>query len=157
MEQRTSPGSLPLTPYSPLPAPHSKREQQPAKREYRWPGKKILLVEDDEANMLCLQVLLDQTQTEIVTAVNGKGVRAYYGFLDSFDLILLDVRLPDASGWNLAREIKAIRPEIAVIAQTAFAMSADRQKSIKAGCDDYISKPIRGAHLLEMLAKYLGP
>ena len=86
----------------------------------------------------------------------GASLRKLYHNLDQFDLLLLDVRLPDANGWELAGEIMKIRPELPVIAQTAYAMSADLQKSLAAGCGNYISKPIGKDQLLTMIAEYLG-
>ncbi|MCK9220159.1 MAG: response regulator [Bacteroidales bacterium] len=123
---------------------------------YNWSDKKILLVEDEPSNMEFLTIILGRTGAELVCAYNGKELRNYFGQLDSFDLVLLDVRLPDASGWELTKEIKAIRPELTVISQTAYAMSTDREKSKSVGCDDYISKPINKNQFLELLSKYLG-
>jgi len=127
----------------------------PVSPVYHWPGKKILLVEDEETNMEFLQIILGHTQAELVFAFNGNKVKSLFGKLGSFDLILLDVRLPDASGWDLAREIKTFYPDLPVIAQTAYAMPEDKIKSVQAGCDDYISKPIRKEILLKLLSKFL--
>jgi CheY-like chemotaxis protein len=122
----------------------------------KWPGKHILIVEDEQTNMEFLKIILGKTQADITSAENALTLRNYYQKLDQFDLVLLDVRLPDASGWDLAREIKAIMPGLPVIAQTAYAMSSDLQKSMSAGCDNFISKPINKAKLLTMLSEYLG-
>ena len=78
-----------------------------------------------------------------------------YSQLSNFHLVLLDIRLPDSNGWELAKEIKTIREELPVIAQTAYAMSSDREKSIDAGCDDYIAKPIKKDQLLRLMSFYL--
>jgi len=112
-------------------------------------------VEDDRTNMEFLQVILRPTHAESVSVFSGSELKALYDKLDNFDLVLLDIRLPDASGWDLAREMKSIRPELPIIAQTAYAMSTDRQKSEEAGCDDFISKPIKREALLAMLGRYL--
>ena len=122
---------------------------------YNWSGKKILLVEDEDTNLKLLNIILKHTGAELISARNGKEVRQLYNRLDMFDLVLLDVRLPDASGLELAKEIKALRPSLPMIMQTAYAMSSDREKSIEAGCDDHISKPINRDQLLVMMAGYL--
>ncbi len=127
----------------------------PVARKYNWAGKRLLLVEDEEANMEYLKIILGRTGAELVPARNGSRLRELYGVLETFDLILLDIRLPDASGWDLAREIKSICPLLPIIAQTAFAMPSDLQKGEESGCDGYISKPISREKLLEMAAGYI--
>jgi len=122
---------------------------------YDWADKQILLVEDEMSNMEFLKVILGRTKAKLFMAFNGSELKVLYPQLDSIDLVLLDVRLPDASGWDLAREIKTIRPGLPIIAQTAYAMSDDLQKSKQAGCDNYISKPINKEKLLVLISKYL--
>ncbi|MEI7980162.1 MAG: response regulator [Bacteroidota bacterium] len=120
-----------------------------------WSGKKILLVEDDEMNMEFLKVILKNTGADLVGACNGREVRNCYDRLDTFSLVLLDIRLPDTSGLDLAKEIKNISPYLPVIAQTAYALSADRKMSEEAGCDGYISKPIRKSELYQLIDKFM--
>ena len=67
------------------------------------------------------------------------------------DLVLMDIRLPDANGLELTKEIKAIRPGLPVIAQTAYALTSDRNKSEEFGCDGYISKPISKSELFRII------
>jgi len=130
-------------------------QQQVAVYPYYWPDKRLLIVEDEPTNMEFLTIILKRTQIEITPVATGAMLRSHYHELDRFDVVMLDVRLPDANGWDLAQELKAIRPGLPVIAQTAYAMSTDRQKSEETGCDNYISKPIKKEKLLEMLAVYL--
>jgi signal transduction histidine kinase/DNA-binding response OmpR family regulator len=134
------------------------KHPQPRRADHiDWSGKKILLIEDEMTNMEFLTIILRHTRAELVSAYSGKEVRQLYTQLDSFDLVLLDIRLPDANGWDLAREIKKLRPNLPIIAQTAYAMSTDRQLSEDAGCDGYISKPIVKNKLLELLTEYFEP
>jgi len=146
-------------PFEPL--SKTKAEVEPAQAgptaagTYNWSGKRILLVEDEPTNVDFMQTILGRTHAELITAFNGKELRAMYDKLGSFDLLLLDIRLPDVSGWDLAREIKSLRPTLPVIAQTAYAMSTDKQRSEAVGCDNYISKPIRKEILLQMLSAFL--
>ncbi|MEI6683136.1 MAG: PAS domain S-box protein [Bacteroidota bacterium] len=128
----------------------------PQGSQYLWHGKQVLIVEDEPTNMEFLRLVLRKTQIAITPVPSGAILRSLYGNLQQFDLVLLDVRLPDANGWELAREIKSIRPELPIIAQTAFAMSSDMQKSLAAGCDNFISKPINKTSLLNMMEGYLG-
>jgi CheY-like chemotaxis protein/two-component sensor histidine kinase len=122
---------------------------------YSFSQKRILLVEDEASNMEFLSVILKATGAELVPVYTAKELREHYSTLDSVDLVLLDVRLPDASGWDLAIELKTRRPALPVIAQTAFAMSSDQQKSVDAGCDGFISKPISREGLLKLIATHL--
>jgi len=133
----------------------SKLSEKKTEFNEAWKGKKLLLVEDEPSNMEYLTIILSRTGAELVSAYSGKDLRDQYPVLDSFDLVLLDVQLPDASGWDLVKEIKAKRPDLPVIAQTAFAMSSDRKKSEETGCDNYIPKPIYKEKLLRMIADYL--
>ena len=102
-----------------------------------------------------LQIILGRTNATLLTAYNADHVKSLYDHLDNIDLVLLDIRLPDVNGWDLVRIIKKLRPGLPVIAQTAYAMSTDRRKSQEAGCDNYISKPIKREQLLNLMAEYL--
>ncbi len=130
------------------------RKPQPVKTHYNWTGKNILLVEDEEANMDFLKIIFNKTGANLFPAFNAGMVRDFYTTLDKFDLVLMDVRLPDASGWDLTAEIRLKKPDLPIIAQTAYAMASDRQRCEEAGCSDFISKPIRKELLLQMVSKY---
>lgn len=135
--------------------PIQKFDKGPNEAVNNWAGKKFLLVEDDHTNMELLSIFLKQTQAELIFAYNGKEVRQQYDKLDTFDLVLLDIKLPDTSGWDLAREIKSIRPGLPIIAQTAFTQSSDKMKSEEVGCDGHISKPFRKEELFQIITKLL--
>ena len=72
------------------------------------------------------------------------------------DVILMDIQLPYMDGYTATREIKKICPDIPVIAQTAYALEDDEARCRQAGCDDYMSKPIRQDVLLETVKRYIG-
>jgi CheY-like chemotaxis protein len=71
------------------------------------------------------------------------------------NLVLMDINMPLINGYECTREIKRERPDLAVIAQTAYAMSGEREISRQAGCDDYLAKPIKVSELLNTLSKFL--
>ena len=110
---------------------------------------KILLVEDNELNRDMLSRRLVRSGYQVLIAENGaRGVALTMS--DRPDLILMDMSLPVIDGWEATRLIKA-RPElrnIPIIALTAHAMATDRDKALKAGCDDYDTKPIELQRLL---------
>ncbi|MCF6240736.1 MAG: response regulator, partial [Bacteroidales bacterium] len=66
-----------------------------------------------------------------------------------------DIKLPELDGLKATEEIKKIRPQIPIIAQTAYAMKGDRENIIKAGCDDYVAKPIKVNELLLKLSQFI--
>ncbi len=131
-------------------------EQKQAEiKDFHWKVKRILIIEDDEFSIEYLKKILEKSEAELYIAHDGKEAKKYFERLYEIDLILLDMKLPDTSGLNLVKEIKAIRKNLPVIAQTAFAMENDRIKCIEAGCDDYISKPYKRDELLSMITVYL--
>jgi CheY-like chemotaxis protein len=67
---------------------------------------------------------------------------------------MMDIRMPLMGGYEATRQIRQFNKDVVIIAQTAFAQIGDREKSIEAGCNDYISKPINKAQLLTLIQKY---
>ena len=115
---------------------------------------RILIAEDVESNFLYLNAVLSKIKAEIFWAKNGLEAVEIFQNHD-VDLILMDLQMPDMNGFEATRTIKKINPEIIIIAQTAFAMSDDREKAIQAGCNDYLPKPIKSNDLLQIVQKYL--
>lgn len=70
------------------------------------------------------------------------------------DLIFMDIQMPEMNGHDATREIRKFNKKVIIIAQTAFALSGDRGKAIEAGCNDYISKPVKKAELQKLVEKY---
>jgi PAS domain S-box-containing protein len=122
---------------------------------HNWKGKVILIVEDNELNSRLLQRMMEPTGAEIIIARDGKPAIEACISNEAIDIVLMDIQMPEMDGYEATRKIKSLRPEIPVIAQTAYAMAEEREKIISAGCDDYLSKPIRQKDLLMMLSKYL--
>jgi CheY-like chemotaxis protein len=118
---------------------------------------KILLVEDNEMNRDMLSRRLARRGYEVVIAIDGEqGVAMAQS--EAPALILMDMSLPGLDGWEATRRLKA-GPEtrgIPVIALTAHAMSGDREKAMEAGCDDFDTKPVDLARLVEKIEALLG-
>jgi PAS domain S-box-containing protein len=121
---------------------------------YNWEKMSILVIEDDEYNMDYLSELLKSTNVRLWYADDAISAIEIYEKQPSIQLILLDVRLPDMSGFELAGIIKRINPECHIIAQTAFASEEDKKQCFAAGCDDYITKPINRKKILRLIDKY---
>ncbi len=119
-------------------------------------GKTILIAEDDFSSYLLLEGYLKSSKIHILSAKNG--IEAMEIFLSNqyIDLVLLDIKMPLMNGLDAAIEIRKINKEIPIIAQTAYAMSEDKDNAIAAGCNYYLAKPISQAQLLEILNKVFG-
>jgi CheY-like chemotaxis protein len=117
---------------------------------------KILLVEDNEMNRDMLSRRLQRRGYEIVIAVDGEQGVAMANS-EHPDLILMDMSLPIMDGWEATKNIKAntSTKSIPIIALTAHAMSGDREQAIKAGCDDYDTKPIDLPRLLTKIEVFI--
>lgn len=117
---------------------------------------KILLVEDNETNRNMLSRRLLKRGYEVVIALDGESGLALADS-EGPDLVLMDMSLPILDGWEATRRLKAATAtqHIPVIALTAHAMSSDRDKALEAGCDDYDTKPIELARLLEKIEAIL--
>jgi two-component system, cell cycle response regulator DivK len=113
---------------------------------------KILIVEDNEMNRDMLSRRLIRRGYEVVMAIDGEqGIKAAKS--ECPDLIVMDMRLPVVDGWEATRRLKA-EPQtqrIPIIGLTAHAMAGDREKVIKAGCNDYDTKPVELPRLLQKI------
>ncbi len=125
-----------------------------AAKDYNFSNKTVLIIEDDLYNAEFLKDLLSDKGFTIFQAGFGKeGVKI--ALENTVDIILMDIRLPDIDGYEATRQIKLQKPEIKIIAQTAYASHDERKKAKDEGCNDYISKPIKKDLLLEMIRKQL--
>jgi PAS domain S-box-containing protein len=115
----------------------------------------ILIAEDEEINYLFIAESLKEIDYKLLHAFNGLEAVELCKQNKSICLVLMDIKMPKLDGYSAFEEIKLIRPELPVIAQTAYAMVSDREKALKAGFKDYLSKPIKKAELLNVISKYL--
>ena len=116
--------------------------------------KNLLIVEDDECNAMYLQELLNGYFSNIYVAKTGQdAIKLVHDH--TIDIVLMDVRLPDITGYEATNEILKHFPTLKIIAQTAYAANDERYKALEAGCVDYISKPTKRELLLSIISKYL--
>src|SRR4051794_12748337 len=117
---------------------------------------KILLVEDNELNRDMLSRRLLRKGYDVLIAEDG-AEGAAIATSERPDLILMDMSLPVLDGWEATRRLKAapVTRPVPVIALTAHAMVADRERSLEAGCDDFDTKPIEIERLLGKIARLL--
>ena len=114
----------------------------------------ILVAEDDDVAQIYLAAIFENKCKKMFFASNGTEAVEIFRENPDIDLILMDVKMPDMDGYTATLKIKEINNEVKVIAQTAYALSGDREKAISAGCDDYIPKPLNKNMLFEMINKF---
>ena len=118
-------------------------------------GLNILIAEDDMMNMELFSELFESTGATILKAYTGKEAVQLAENTVKLDLILMDIKMPDLDGYSALAMIKTIKPDIPVIAQTSYAMSNDRERALKSGFDEYISKPIDFNELIAKIRKLI--
>ncbi len=116
---------------------------------------KLLIAEDDDTSFLFLKAVTKTYNFEIVRTVTGRQTVEYCESNTDIDVILMDIKMPDIDGYKATRRIREFNKEVIIIAQTANAISGDREKAIEAGCNDYIAKPINKDELMALFQKYL--
>jgi len=117
--------------------------------------KTVLIAEDEDYNYILLEKLFEDFEINIIRATNGIEALALCQEKSDVDLILMDLKMPEMDGFEATKRIKAFRPDIAIIAQTAFATEEDKDKALACGCSDYISKPFKKEILLSKVHKQL--
>jgi len=115
---------------------------------------KILLVEDDAMSQQLIKHMLSKMYSEMIMANNGIEALELAKQNPDIDLILMDMKMPDMDGFEATQLIRQFNKEVIIIAQTAYSMLGDREKTLEAGCTDYISKPISKTELIRLLNKY---
>lgn len=139
---------LPLAPARPLPET-SPTPEAPAQETAPL---KILVCEDNPLNRRIMVLLLEQMGHHVNLAEDGlAGVSAWRD--GDFDLILMDLQMPQLGGIEATREIREQGGTLPIVALTARAVDGDREACLAAGMDDYLSKPVRGDQLRELLAR----
>ena len=114
----------------------------------------ILIAEDEEYNMLYITELFSNTKIKIIEAFNGKEAVELAQSHNDIDLILMDIKMPVMNGIEALGIIKKIKPNIPIVALSAFAMESDKVSALKNGFDEYLSKPIDRKKLFALLSKY---
>jgi CheY-like chemotaxis protein len=115
---------------------------------------KILIVEDDESSSKLISIVISKFGQEIISVKTGnEAVETCINHPD-LDLVLMDIQLPELDGYEATRQIREINKKVVIIAQTAYALAGDREMALRAGCNDYISKPIKRNDLFTIIQKY---
>ena len=115
----------------------------------------MLLAEDEDANASFMKTVLKPTGISVIIALNGLEAVELCRNNKEISLVLMDIKMPEMDGLEATRIIRSFNKDIPIIATTAYALSSDADKCLKAGCNDYIVKPVLIDHLLVLIQKYL--
>jgi len=124
---------------------------------FDWQNKTILVVDDTDSNYLFIEGVLARTRATLLWAKDGLDAIQLFKHNENIDLVLMDIQMPFLNGYETTKELKSIRREIPVIAQTAYAMDGEDEKCFAAGCDSYISNPCQPNELLKEIDRFFSP
>ena len=116
--------------------------------------KTILVAEDEEVNYLYLEIVLNNNGYNVLHARNGQEAVNLCKEFPEISLALIDIKMPIMNGLDATNEIKKMRPDLPVIAQTAYALESDKKLYENYGFDEYITKPINKNYLVEIVNKH---
>ncbi len=129
-------------------------KDEPVLSDFLFSNKTVLIVEDDQYNLDLILEMLSDTGLELFYVSNGNDA-IKLALERNPDVILMDIGLPDISGYEVTRQILLRNQNMKIIAQTAYASGEDRIKALNAGCVEHIAKPLRLDKLLSVIGKYL--
>jgi signal transduction histidine kinase/ActR/RegA family two-component response regulator len=130
-----------------------KTEPTKTHQQQRFSGK-ILVAEDDPANQALFEVLLKKSGCQFTIVPDGKEALDKI-MAENFDLVLMDMQMPNMNGFDATKAIRRAGIEVPIIAVTAFAIVGDSKKCLDAGCNDYLSKPIDIEELNKTIEQYM--
>ena len=124
------------------------------KYDFDFTGKVVLVVEDNMISFKLISAVLSRVKAEVVHATNGLQAIELCGSSDHFDLVLMDMQMPEMNGLEATQKIKLIRPKLPVIATTANTFDEDEVTCRKAGCDAFLTKPLHFRKLFELMQSF---
>jgi CheY-like chemotaxis protein len=117
---------------------------------------KILIAEDDKISRILILRVLSSFSREILIAKTGLEAVQICRKNPDIDLVLIDMQMPQMNGYEATKKIRKFNENVIILAQTAFALEGDKEKTIEAGCNGYISKPIKKEELSRLMRHYFG-
>jgi len=121
----------------------------------KYSRRQILIAEDVKSNFNYLNAIIEMTDAKVLWAKNGKDAISICQSDEQVDLILMDIRMPEIGGLEAIKKIKLIAANTPVIVQTAFSLNNEKEECLRAGADEFITKPIDPRTLITILKKYL--
>ena len=143
------------TPYEPAKPEQVKSRKEQVTDTGRLRGKKILIAEDEKINRMYLEIILKDLPIQIFWARNGLEAVEIFSENRDINLVLMDIKMPLMDGEEAMQKILAWKPGTRIVAQTANALSSDREKYLESGFVDHISKPIDKKQLIRIMEKWV--
>ena len=131
------------------------KDMEPAPEIFNWENYTVLVAEDQFTNYKIIEAYLQPTNINIIWAKTGREAITASLQNPELNLILMDINMPHTNGIEATKMIKEKRPNLTILAQTAYALEGDKEKSLKAGCSEHLSKPFNKSELLLAMSKYL--
>ena len=142
-------------PYEPAKPEQVKSRKEQVTDTGRLRGKKILIAEDEKINRMYLEIILKDLPIQIYWARNGLEAVEIFSENRDINLVLMDIKMPLMDGEEAMQKILAWKPGTRIVAQTANALSSDREKYLESGFVDHISKPIDKKQLIRIMEKWV--
>jgi two-component system cell cycle response regulator DivK len=121
------------------------------KYDFDFSDKVVLVVEDNQISFKLMNAVLKQVKANVVHAINGKRAIEECESGVHFDLVLMDMQMPEVDGFEATRKIKQIRPDLPVVATTANSYQETAIACKEAGCDGFLTKPLQFRKLFELM------
>ncbi|HRS18504.1 MAG TPA: ATP-binding protein, partial [Bacteroidales bacterium] len=115
----------------------------------------IVIAEDNDTNFQLLEATLSKCNLTIIRAVNGQDAIDICMQNSAVQFVLMDIRMPKIDGITASAEIKKYRPDLPIVIQSAYKANEERKQAIEAGCDEYLSKPIKKHELISCLLRFI--
>lgn len=136
----------------------AKDQKRPSKT---FKGKRqkqtILIAEDDDTNFFYISILLKDDSLVLLHARNGLEAIEMYKEHPETELVLMDLKMPEMDGFEATRQIKLLKEDLPIIAVSAYSGSEEQQRAFEAGCDEFITKPIKKELLWQKLEEFIIP
>jgi CheY-like chemotaxis protein len=121
------------------------------KYDFDFSDKLVLVVEDNQISYKLLHAVLTQVKANIVHAENGQEAIEACISDTHFDLVLMDLQMPEVDGLEATRRIKQVRPELPIVATTANTYDENALACKEAGCDGFLTKPLQFRKMFELM------
>ncbi|MCK5066334.1 MAG: response regulator [Bacteroidales bacterium] len=124
------------------------------KYDFDFSDKVILVVEDNAISFKLISAVLKQVKANVIHANNGRMAIDACGTDEHFDLVLMDLQMPEVDGLEATRQIKQIRPGLPVVATTANTYDENAEACREAGCDAFLTKPLQFRKMFELMQSF---
>ncbi|HUS87612.1 MAG TPA: ATP-binding protein [Bacteroidales bacterium] len=135
---------------------HTEEVEPAAEKKHDWGGKKVLITDDNNDILSYLTRILTDTGVTVILARSGEEALKIVKETDDIDLVLLDMQMAEMNGLEATREIRKLKENLPIIAQTAFIFEEEKNMILNAGCDACIIKPVRQDQLYSVVSGFLG-